>query len=185
VADQTLTFTANGQVDTTAAPGGVIQVSLDTTATGATNPLAFNIDMSSFTQFAGTSQVTAQTNTGSPAGALVSFAVGPSGEVSGIYSNGSTQKIGQLALASFANSGGLQRSGENLWSTSAASGEALVGTPNENGRGSISTGTLETSNVDLAQKFTDVIIAQRGFQSSSKVITASDQMLQDLVSIIR
>jgi flagellar hook protein FlgE len=185
VADQTLTFTANGQVDTTAAPGGVIQVSLDTTATGATNPLAFNIDMSSFTQFAGTSQVTAQTNTGSPAGALVSFAVGPSGEVSGIYSNGSTQKIGQLALASFANSGGLQRSGENLWSTSAASGEALVVTPNENGRGSISTGTLETSNVDLAQQFTDVIIAQRGFQSSSKVITASDQMLQDLVSIIR
>ena len=80
--------------------------------------------------------------------------------------------------------GGLQRSGQNLWSTSAASGDAIVGTPGAGGRGSVSTGTLETSNVDLAQQFTDVIIAQRGFQSSSRVITASDQMLQDLVNII-
>ena len=183
VAAQTLGFTTTGQVDPAVSPGGLIDVNLATT-TGA-DPLTFKLDMSSFTQFAGSSQLSAQTNNGAPAGALVSFAVGPSGEVSGIYSNGSTQRIGQLALASFANSGGLQRSGENLWSTSAASGDAIVGTPNQNGRGSISTGTLETSNVDLAQQFTDVIIAQRGFQSSSKVITASDQMLQDLVAIIR
>ncbi len=182
---QTLAFTADGQIDTATATNGLITMSLPGMGTGATDPLTFTIDMRSFTQFAGSSQVTPQTNTGAPAGALVSFAVGPSGEVSGIYSNGSTQRIGQLALASFANSGGLQRSGQNLWSTSAASGDALIGTPNANGRGSVSTGTLETSNVDLAQQFTNVIIAQRGFQSSSRVITASDQMLQDLVNIIR
>lgn len=183
VASQTINFLATGRVDTATASKGLINVSLPTT-TGATDPLTFTIDMSTFTQFAGASQVTPQTNTGSPAGALISFAVGPSGEVSGIYSNGSTQKIGQLALASFANSGGLMRAGQNLWTTSASSGDALIGTPNANGRGSVSTGTLETSNVDLAQQFTNVIIAQRGFQSSSRVITASDQMLQDLVNII-
>lgn len=183
VSAQTINFTANGLVDTTSATNGLIDVSLATT-TGSTTPLTYKIDMRSLTQFAGTSAVSTRGNTGSPAGALVSFAVGASGEISGIYSNGSTQRIGQLALATFANPGGLQRSGENLWSTSAASGDALIGTPNEGGRGSVSTGTLETSNVDLAQQFTDVIIAQRGFQASSRVITASDQLLQDLVNII-
>ena len=184
IAAQTINFTPNGLVDTTQNSKGLINVSLGTT-TGSTTPLAFKIDMSTFTQFAGSSSVTTRANTGSPAGALVSFAVGASGEISGIYSNGSTQRIGQLALASFANAGGLQRSGQNLWTGSAASGDAMIGTPNDSGRGSISTGTLETSNVDLAQQFTNVIIAQRGFQSSSRVITASDQMLQDLVQIIR
>jgi flagellar hook protein FlgE len=179
----TIAFTSNGLVDTTSATNGLIDINLATT-TGSTTPLAFKIDMRSFTQFAGTSSVTTRANTGAPAGALVSFAVGSSGEVSGIYSNGSTQRIGQLALASFANPGGLQRSGQNLWSTSAASGDALIGVPNDGGRGSVSTGTLETSNVDLAQQFTNVIIAQRGFQASSRVITASDQLLQDLVNII-
>jgi flagellar hook protein FlgE len=77
------------------------------------------------------------------------------------------------------------REGQNLWSPSSNSGEAIVGTPNSGGRGSVSTGTLEASNVDLAQQFTNVILAQRGFQSSSRVITASDQLLQDLVNIIR
>src|SRR5690606_39225148 len=124
--------------------------------TGATNPLEFTISMNSFTQFAGTSSMTVQTNTGAPAGALVSFAVGPSGEIAGIYSNGSVQTVGQLALASFANPGGLLREGQNLWAPSSNSGDALIGTPNSNGRGSVSTGTLEASNVDLAHQFTNV-----------------------------
>ena len=183
IAAQTITFTPNGLVDTSSPTNGLINVNLGTT-NGSTNPLAFTIDMTTLTQFAGTSAVTTRLNTGSPAGALVSFSVGASGEISGIYSNGSTQRIGQLALASFANPGGLQRSGQNLWNASAASGDAILGTPNSGGRGSISTGTLEASNVDLAQQFTNVIIAQRGFQASSRVITASDQLLQDLVNII-
>jgi len=120
-----------------------------------------------------------------PFGDLVSFAVGSTGEITGIYSNGDNRVIGQLALAAFTNPGGLQRQGQNLWSHSANSGEPRIGQPNTNGLGSVSTGTLESSNVDLAQQFTSVILAQRGFQSSSRVITAGDQMLQDLVNIIR
>lgn len=157
-----------------------------TTSNGSTSPQTVTLDISKFTQFAsnGNSQVSLQNQDGFPAGALVSFAVASSGEISGIYSNGSNRVIGQLALANFVNPGGLQRAGQNNWIPTSNSGDAIVGTPNSGGRGTVSTGTLETSNVDLAQQFTNVIIAQRGFQASSRVITASDQLLQDLVNII-
>ncbi len=188
--------TASIAIDSTTAPvefdsGGqwvstnVMPTATLTTSGGATSPQTATLDISKFSQFAGQSQVNLTNQDGFPAGALVSFAVGSSGEIAGIYSNGSNRIIGQLALANFVNPGGLMRSGQNLWSSSANSGDAIVGTPNSNGRGTVNTGTLETSNVDLAQQFTNVIIAQRGFQSSSRVITASDTMLQDLVNIIR
>jgi flagellar hook protein FlgE len=164
---------------------GLLNFSLSTLPSDASTPLAFDIDYSTLTQFAGQSQLNVSSQDGAPAGALVSFAVGSTGEITGIYSNGANQIIGQLALASFVNPGGLQRQGQNLWAPSANSGEPIIGAPNTNGRGSVSTGTLESSNVDLAQQFTSVILAQRGFQSSSRVITAGDQMLQDLVNIIR
>ena len=160
-------------------------ISIPLTGAAYASPLTFDMNMSKFSQFAGQSQVNLSNQDGFPAGALVSFAVASSGEIAGIYSNGSNRVIGQLALASFVNPGGLQRAGQNNWVSTSNSGDPIVGTPNSNGRGAVGTGTLETSNVDLAQQFTSVIIAQRGFQSSSRVITASDQMLQDLVNIIR
>ena len=172
---------ATGAITTPAT--GLISIPLTGTAYSA--PLTFDINMSKFSQFAGQSQVNLSSQDGFPAGALVSFAVGSSGEIAGIYSNGSNRLIGQLGLATFVNPGGLQRAGQNNWQPTSNSGDPILGTPNSNGRGTVSTGTLETSNVDLAQQFTNVIIAQRGFQSSSRVITASDQMLQDLVNIIR
>ncbi|MBI2767310.1 MAG: flagellar hook protein FlgE [Chloroflexi bacterium] len=175
-------FSPNGQwLGTNTNP----TVTLDNSNTGASTPQTVTLDLTTLTQFAGQSQVNLTTNDGFPAGALVSFSVGSSGEVSGIYSNGSNRVIGQLALANFVNAGGLQRSGQNLWTPTGNSGDAILGTPNSNGRGTVNTGTLEGSNVDLAQQFTNVIIAQRGFQSSARVVTASDQMLQDLVAIIR
>jgi flagellar hook protein FlgE len=172
-----------GQITTPA--NGTLSFSLTPLPGDATEPLDFDLDLASLTQFAGQSQLNMSNQDGAPAGALVSFAVGSSGEISGIYSNGSNRVIGQLALATFVNPGGLMRSGQNLWTGSSNSGDPIVGMPNTNGRGAVSTGTLEGSNVDLAQQFTNVILAQRGFQSSSRVITASDTMLQDLVNIIR
>lgn len=151
----------------------------------ASAPLKFDVDLSKITQFAGGSQMTLLSQDGSQSGSLVSFAIGASGSVSGVYSNGMNQTIGQIALAGFVNPAGLTRSGQNLWAASSNSGTPTVGAPDTNGLGTISTGSLETSNVDLAQQFTNLIIAQRGFESSSKVITASDQMLQTLVNIIR
>jgi flagellar hook protein FlgE len=181
-----LVFTTSGEIDDTVANNGMIKFDLTNIFNGAVTPQTVSVDVTKFTQFAsnGNSQISLQNQDGFPAGALVSFAVGSSGEISGIYSNGSNRVIGQLALANFVNPGGLQRAGQNNWIPTSNSGDAIVGTPNSGGRGTVSTGTLETSNVDLAQQFTNVIIAQRGFQASSRVITASDQLLQDLVNII-
>lgn len=88
-------------------------------------------------------------------------------------------------MAKFGNPAGLMRAGSSLFETSANSGEPSIGAPGASGRGEISSGFLEMSNVDLALQFTNMIMAQRGFQANSRVITASDEMLQDLVNIKR
>jgi len=103
--------------------------------------------------------------------------------VMGIYSNGSKTPLGQIAMSSFSNPGGLIKAGGNLFQSSANSGTPNVGTPNTGSRGTIATGFLEGSNVDLAQQFTNMIMAERGFQANSKVITTSDEILQDLVNL--
>ncbi len=90
---------------------------------------------------------------------------------------------GYLALAKFPNEGGLQRAGGSLWTASASTGAATVGTPNTSGFGQTNAGMLEMSNVDLATEFTTMITAQRGFQANSRVISTADQMLQDLVNL--
>lgn len=92
---------------------------------------------------------------------------------------------GYLALAKFSNEGGLQRTGGSLWLQSASSGGPTIGTPNTNGYGQTVSGMLEMSNVDLANQFTTMITAQRGFQANSRVISTADEMLQDLVNLKR
>jgi flagellar hook protein FlgE len=116
-------------------------------------------------------------------GTLQSFALGGDGSITGVYSNGQRQLIGQLALATFANPAGLTKAGNSSYAVGDNSGDPQVGTAGTGGRGSLSAGALEMSNVDLSQEFTGLIIAQRGFQANSKVITTSDQILQDLVNM--
>ena len=113
------------------------------------------------------------------------FAVGNAGELSGVYSNGQTQVLGQIALANFLNSAGLLRAGQNNFSATSASGAANIGTAGTGGRGTVMTGALEMSNVDLATQFTGMITAERGFQANGRVITTSDEMLQELVNLKR
>ncbi|GAB4326176.1 MAG: flagellar hook protein FlgE [Dehalococcoidia bacterium] len=185
VTNGTLQFLPDGTLDTGVPNNGIVQFSLASLGTGGTDPLVFEFNLEAVSQFAGSSQVSVSRQDGFPAGALVSFAVSPTGEIAGIYSNGSNRVIGQLALASFVNAGGLQRAGQNLWEPTGNSGDPLIGLPNTNGRGAVQTGTLEASNVDLSQQFTSMIVAQRGFQASARVTSAADQMLQDLVNLIR
>ena len=144
-----------------------------------------NVDMSLVTQFAADGQISTTFNNGFSAGSLISFSVGPGGDITGIFSNGTNRTIGQLATAIFTNPAGLGRAGGNMFETSANSGAAIIGTPGTGGRGSVGSGVLEGSNTELAREFTNVILAQRGFQASSRVISSSDEMLQDLVSLIR
>jgi len=148
-----------------------------------TTPQKIALDLSGMTQLASSpSSLTGNTD-GASAGTLTSFTVGAGGDITGVYSNGYKQSLGQMALASFANPDGLMKAGGNLFSSSANSGTAQIGQPNTAGRGTIATGFLEGSNVDLAQQFTNMIMAERGFQANSRVITTSDEILQDLVNI--
>jgi flagellar hook protein FlgE len=127
--------------------------------------------------------VSALSQDGSAIGSLVSFSIGQDGLISGVFSNGRTQALGQIALATFADPAGLLKQGGSLFTTSANSGVAQIGVAGIGGRGTLTGSTLEGSNVDLGQEFTNMIIAQRGFEANAKVITTSDQLLQDLVNL--
>jgi flagellar hook protein FlgE len=122
-------------------------------------------------------------SSGNSAGSLKDFSVDNNGMLHGVYTNGFTQTIGQILLANFENPGGLQSLGNNLFDTSANSGVVNVGTPGSGRFGTIAQGNVETSNVDLATEFSNMILAERGFQANSRIITTSDQMLQDVVAL--
>jgi flagellar hook protein FlgE len=111
-------------------------------------------------------------------------AIGPNGEVSYVDAAGARQTAGFISLATFNNAAGLERSGSNRWLQSSNSGAATIGTPSAS-FGFVTAGTVEMSNVDLAQAFTNMITAQRGFQANSRVISTADEMLQDLVNLKR
>ncbi|MGH2364204.1 MAG: flagellar hook-basal body complex protein [Chloroflexota bacterium] len=120
---------------------------------------------------------------GNSAGSLKDFTVDQTGVLHGVYTNGFTQTIGQILLATFENPAGLERLGSNLLQTSADSGVVNVGTAGSGKFGTIAEGNIETSNVDLAQEFSNMILAERGFQANSRVITTADTMLSDLMGI--
>ncbi len=118
-------------------------------------------------------------------GSLDSFEIDSSGIINGSYSNGLNRALGQVAVARFSNPSGLSREGDTLFSESQNSGDARIGQAGNGGRGDISAGTLEMSNVDLSDQFSEMITTQRGFQSNSKSITTTDEMLQELVNLKR
>ncbi|HWJ81104.1 MAG TPA: flagellar hook-basal body complex protein [Nocardioides sp.] len=121
-----------------------------------------------------------------PAGVeLTSYSIGPDGKVRGVFSDGVQRDICQLAVANFANPQGLEKVGDTEFRESANSGAVDLGVAGQGQRGQIMAGALEMSNVDLSSEFTNLILAQRGFQASSRVITTSDQVLEDLVNIKR
>jgi flagellar hook protein FlgE len=174
----TITFNGAGKV----LSGGTVSLSV-TPGNGATTPEPISLDLTQITQLASTPSSLSSNTDGASAGTLTSFTVGQGGDITGVYSNGYKQPLGQMALAAFSNPSGLMKAGGNLFQTSPNSGAAQIGTPNTGGRGTIATGFLEGSNVDLAQQFTNMIMAERGFQANSKVITTSDEILQDLVNL--
>lgn len=121
---------------------------------------------------------------GNTQGALESFNIGSTGEINGVFSNGLVLTLGQLALAKFSNPSGLSKNGNNTFQESVNSGTANINVAGE-GRGSIASGSLEMSNVDLSEEFTEMITAQRGFQANTRIITTSDEILQELVNLKR
>jgi len=175
----TITFDANGQYS---AGGGSVTV----TGSGGAANTVFALDFADTTMLASTSDNAVTFQDGLAAGSFTSFKIAnPSGLIYGIFTNGEQELVGQVALASFTNPAGLERITQNMFQEGLNSGTPTIGTAETGGRGSINSGYLESSNVDLSQEFTNMIIAQRGFQASSRVITTSDEMLQELVNLKR
>jgi flagellar hook protein FlgE len=141
--------------------------------------------VNSLTQYAESSSSKAVEQDGRTMGYLENFKIDQSGVITGIYSNGTTRTIGQVAMASFPNQGGLEKAGDNTFRVSNNSGLANIGPSGIAGKGKIVAGTLEMSNVDMADQFVDMIVTQRGFQANSKTIQTADQLLQELLTLKR
>jgi len=160
------------------------------TETGA-EPVKIALDVGNvgsvkgLSQFAGPNTVIADSQDGYAAGYLTSIGIDESGTVTGVYTNGKTQKLAQIVLVDFNNPAGLLRVGNNMFQETGNSGLPIVGIAGESIQGQIVPGALEQSNVDIAKELTQMIIAQRGFQANSRVITTSDAMLNELVNIKR
>jgi len=142
-------------------------------------------DSLSTTQFASASTTVFQSANGYGAGDLESVTVGTDGVITGQYSNGQVLPLYRVALANFQNEQGLYKVGSNLFRETRLSGDPITGKPGSNGLGSISPNSLEQSNIDIATEFVRMITTQRGFQANSKIITVTDQMLNELMNLKR
>jgi flagellar hook protein FlgE len=186
----TLTFDSNGNLATPAADVTGITIGPTNTpalADGAANLTftwqLYNNGTGLLTQTAAPSSTSSTNQNGAGSGSLVNFSIGSDGTITGSFSNGKTQTLGQLALATFANDDGLQLDGNTDFSPTLASGQAVVGAPATGGRGTLSGGALEESNVDIATEFANLIVAQRGFEADAKAVTTFDQITQDTIAL--
>ena len=180
----TLTFDSTGRL-TASTPSDVTVAFVAGGSSTPDSPLTFTLDFSEVTQLSGESDAALTSQNGFAMGVLESFDLGSDGVITGVFSNGLTRVIGQVALATFPSETGLVRIGNNQFRESPASGLPQIGTPNSGGRGLVSGGVLESSNVDLTEEFSNLILVQRGYQANARSVTAADTLLQETVNLIR
>jgi len=206
IAGFTITFDTNGHLSAVTSPTAIAPPAGTTTTTAATINIApdpaapplvpaatlgvttptttgdITLDFSALNQFVNeTTNALANNRDGNEPGNLTGLSVGADGKITGRYSNGLVRLLGQIPLAMFTNPEGLQEMGNSLFVNTPNSGPFDgVGTDGE-----LQGGVLEMANVDLSQEFTEMITTQRGFQANSRIISASDQMLQELVNLVR
>jgi flagellar hook protein FlgE len=180
-----LTFKSDGTIDTTVSGFAAPEIKFTPKSGAAAVDIKIDLGtgLNGLSQFAGSSNAVMRDQDGYTNGTMQSFTIDATGTVTGAFTNGTAQALGQITLADFNNPTGLERVGDNMYRTTGNSGGAVLGYASEGISSSIAAGALEMSNVDLAQEFTDMIVAQRGFQANGKVITTSDQMLNDLLGI--
>ena len=178
----TIDFDTNGvfksQLDNT--------VAVPRTDTGAANPLSVELDfgqLNSLTTEA--SKVTPVSQDGFATGTLSDFSIGGDGTVTGFFSNGLKRPLGQVAVANFENPEGLTDQGSNNYTVGASSGQPIISQAGDFGTGMIRSGSLEQSNVDLSKEFINMIVTSTGFSAASRVITTSDQLLNELLQTSR
>lgn len=183
----TMTFDASGQLT---APAANVTLATPAWTNGAG---AQNIDWQMFdaagagiiTGFSGPSAVSSTNQNGYSAGRLRTLTIDNDGLISGIFTNGVTLQLARFALATFNNPNGLLKNGGNTFLETNPSGQAIIGTANTGSRGQLTANALELSNVDITQEFTDLIISERGYQANSRIITTTDQVIQEALNLKR
>ncbi|HXC94803.1 MAG TPA: flagellar hook protein FlgE [Edaphobacter sp.] len=184
----TLTFDSFGNL--VSPSGSVNNITFPGLSDGASD-LSFNWNLNNssgtptISQLAAASSNTGSKQDGFTSGVYQSFVVDSSGVITAQFSNGRTSTIGQLAVATVANTAGLLVSGGNNFTTTAASGLATVGVAGAGGRGTIDDGALEQSNVNISTEFSNLIVAQRAFEANSKTVTTFDTISQDVMAMVR
>jgi len=184
----TLVFNGAGVLTTPAAD--VAGIAINNFADGAENQ-TFNWNLfdsngvGQVTQVAAASATATTQQDGFASGSLVSYSIGSDGTIEGSFSNGQTQPLGQILLATFANQEGLSRNGQNEFLSTLDSGAANIGIAGTGGRGTIDGGSLEQSNVDISTEFANLIVAQSGYEANAKVVTTLDTIVQDTINLIQ
>jgi flagellar hook protein FlgE len=183
----TLTFNTAGALASVTPTGGAVTfngaAAQNIGVNFGTSIAAGGTGLNGTTQFGSPSDVTSQSQDGYASGDLSGVQIDQSGDVSGVYTNGQTIKVAQIAIAKFQANDGLQNIGQNLWSSTVASGDPALGAAGTGGRGALVSGALEQSNVDISSQFVDLIAHQQGFQANSKTIQTANQMLSDLMQL--
>ncbi len=152
-------------------------------ANGAATPQSVNISYTGTTQYNGVSGVNAQTQNGYASGQLTQFSAGPNGIITGTYSNGQTQTLGQILLVNFVNPNGLHSAGNNQWIATSTSGVPLVGTPGNSNLGALQSDAVENSNTDLTSELVTMITAQQDYQANAQTIKTESEITQTLVNL--
>jgi flagellar hook protein FlgE len=184
----TLTFNASGNL--VSPTGSVSNITFPGLKDGASDlSFSWNLNDSSgnpaITQLASASTNTANNQDGFTSGVYQSFTADANGVITAQFSNGRTSTIGQIAVATVANTEGLTASGSNNFATTAASGTASIGVAGSGGRGTLDDSALEQSNVNISTEFSNLIVAQRAFEANSKTVTTFDTVSQDVLAMIR
>jgi flagellar hook protein FlgE len=184
----TITFDANGRIIS----GGEASIAVDRQITGSQSPLAFDLD---FSQISGldvrnnlgesVSTISMTRQDGFPPGSLTSFIITESGLIRGVFSNGTERPLGQVRMARFANNTGLQQVGDNVFTKGINSGEPIEGDPGDGGLGALTAGAVELSNTDIGQNLIELILASTQYRGGTRVITAAQQLLDELLSLRR
>lgn len=186
---QRITFNPDGSF-AGAGDTGLGDLSISFSFTGIPTPQVMRFgfgdpnSLQGLTELASTSSIAAQQNGFAP-GKLISVRIKGTGEVEGVTSNGRAIPLAQLAVASFRNTDGLQSVGDNFYSASVSAGEPEIGTGQAGERGTIRSGQLERSNVDMATEFTRLIVAQRGFSANARTITVASETLEEVLGLVR
>lgn len=185
----TVTFNTNGSLATFTYPGGGNLITVTPQGGGAPFDITINAGtvngIDGLVGFANPSNAVVSSQNGYQAGDLTDISIDTRGVVTGFFTNGVSRSLAQIALARFNNPAGLLRTGDNVYETSANSGIAVLGFAGVSNTSTITPGALENSNVDISQEFTNMIVTQRGFQANARVITTSDEMLNELVNLRR